>query len=141
VHQPKFAMYADLSHSPLESLTGRIKTEMVVSNETTDCVHHGRVELMQSCVARFPKVFADSLEVCCGLVTADEEDPTVDIPVKELPCDLAISCLIHPLVGGQNSCLLGQFVNNVRTNLSHLSIGCSLAHRQKTFSKTGCDER
>jgi hypothetical protein len=102
LRQPKFTMYADLSHSPLESLTGRIKTETVISDEITDHnEHHGRVEVMQTCVKRFRKVFADDLEIRSGLVTRDEDDPTIIIPVKELPSDLAISCLIHPLVGGK----------------------------------------
>jgi hypothetical protein len=102
LRKPKFTLFANLSHSPLESLTGHVRTEAVISDEITDHNdHQGRVELMQSCVRRFQKVFAEDLEKRCGLVTVNKDNPTITKPVKELPGNLlAISCLLHPQVGG-----------------------------------------
>jgi hypothetical protein len=37
--------------------------------------------------------------VCCGLVTKDNDK--VLVPVKDLPQDIGISFLLHPLVGGK----------------------------------------
>jgi hypothetical protein len=78
-------MFVDLSHSPLESLTdGRVRAETVISDEISDHNdHHGRVELMQNCVRRFQKVFAEDLEKRCGLVMVDKDDPTITNPAKE----------------------------------------------------------
>jgi hypothetical protein len=100
LREPKFAMFADILHNPLEVLTGRNKTETVLSDEVTDCDDHGRVEAMHRCVAKFRSVFADNLAVRCGLVIKDNDK--VLVPVKDLPQDIGISCLLHPLVGGKN---------------------------------------
>jgi hypothetical protein len=98
--RPKFAMYTDILHSPLEVLTGQNKTETVLMDEVADRDDHGRVEAMHRCVAKFQSVFAADLEVRCGLVTKD--NGKVLVPVKDLAQDIGISCLLHPLVGGKN---------------------------------------
>lgn len=102
LRKPKFQMYADISHSPLESLTSRNKTETVLSDEVVDREDHGRVEVMHKCVAKFRAIFADDLESRSGLVQWDEDNHLVATPVEELPSDLAISCILHPLVGGKH---------------------------------------
>jgi hypothetical protein len=66
--EPKFAMFADISHLNQESLTGRTKTEMVLSDDVTDREEHGQVESMQPCVNRFRLLCAEDLELRCGLV-------------------------------------------------------------------------
>jgi hypothetical protein len=53
LREPKFAMFADISHLNQESLTGRTKTEMVLSDDVTNREEHGQVESMQPCVNRF----------------------------------------------------------------------------------------
>jgi hypothetical protein len=46
-------MFADLSHSELEVLTGRNKTETVLPDDATERDGHGRVEPMHRCIASF----------------------------------------------------------------------------------------
>jgi hypothetical protein len=94
LREPKFAMYTDILHSPLEVLTGRNRTETVLPDEVTDHDDHERGEAMHRCVAKFQSVFAADLEVHCGLVTKDDDQ--VLILVKDLPQDVGISCLLHP---------------------------------------------
>jgi hypothetical protein len=64
MRQPKFEMFADISHSPMESLTGCNKTETVLSHDdVVDGDDHGRVVSMEPCIARFQYLFADDLEI------------------------------------------------------------------------------
>jgi hypothetical protein len=122
LRQPKFQMYADISHSPMEILTGRRKTETVLSDDVIEREDHGPVEAMHRCVAKFRSEFADDLEVRAGLATRDEDNPLLLIPKKELSSDLAISCLLHPLVGGKNfTVLLSTMIQNANTCLFKLS--------------------
>ena len=100
----KFAMYADISHSNLPVLTNRTKTETVLSNDVTVCDDlAGRVEPMMQCVADFRRIFADDLEYRCGIAVFDPTNKE-RVEVKCLPQDIAIACLLHPLVGGM--CML-----------------------------------
>jgi hypothetical protein len=102
LREPKFSMFADLSHSKLEVLTGCNKTETVLSDDATERDGHGRVEPMHRCIATFQSVFADDLEKRAGLVDVNWENH-IRTPKAELPTDMAISCLLHPLVGGKNA--------------------------------------
>jgi hypothetical protein len=56
LREPKFAMYADILHSGLQSLTRRLKTEMVVSDEATDRDDHGQVTQMEPCISLFRSI-------------------------------------------------------------------------------------
>jgi hypothetical protein len=104
MRQPKFEMFADISHSPMESLTGCNKTETVLSHDdVVDGDDHGRVVSMEPCIARFQYLFADNLEIQCGLVNELEEGDMVE-DAKELPTDIAVAFLMNPLVGG-TSCV------------------------------------
>jgi hypothetical protein len=89
-------MYTDISHLNMKLLTGRTKTEMVLSDDVTDRDEHGRVELMQPCVSRFRLLCAEDLELRCGL----DHDPMLVEDVPNLPTDIAVACLLNPLVGG-----------------------------------------
>jgi hypothetical protein len=99
MREPKFLMYGDVSHSNLEVLTNRSKTETVLSNAVEEREDVGRVEPMVQCVADFRKLFADDLDVRCNLAQWDEEKVSL-MHVERLPPDIAISCLLHPVVGG-----------------------------------------
>ena len=100
MREPKFAMFADLSYTNLEVLTGRKKTEMVVSHDdVADGDDHGRAETMEPCIARFRYLFADDFELRCGLVKETGILDEVE-DVKKLPTDIAVACLLNPLVGG-----------------------------------------
>jgi hypothetical protein len=69
MQEPKFAMFADISHSHMEVLTGCNKTETVVSHDNVaDGDNHGRAETMEPCIACFRYLFANDLEIRCGLV-------------------------------------------------------------------------
>jgi hypothetical protein len=64
MREPKFEMFADISHSPMELLTGCNKTETVLSHDdVVDGDDHGRVVSMEPCIARFRYLFADELEI------------------------------------------------------------------------------
>lgn len=103
IREPKFAMFADISHSYLEKLSDRKKTEMVVSDEVTDHGEGGPVESMQVSVANFRTIFADDLEIRCGLTRLDGNDEEVVHDVDAIPSDMAVACLLNPLVGGKSS--------------------------------------
>jgi hypothetical protein len=105
LREPKFAMFADISHLNQESLTARTKTEMVLSDDVTDREEHGRVESMQPCVNRFRLLCAEDLELRCGLVRRLETDRTFMEDVPEIPSDIAVACLLNPLVGGKSHSL------------------------------------
>jgi len=62
MHEPKFLMFADISHTNLEDLGKRAKTEMVLSNQVTDREESGQIEAMHPCIARFRHLFADNFE-------------------------------------------------------------------------------
>jgi hypothetical protein len=101
LREKKFSMYADVSHSEEEVLTNRTKTETVLSDDVVQRDGHGRVEPMHRCIATFRSVFADDMERRAGLVDVDREHEHIRIPKAELPTDMAIACLLHPLVGGK----------------------------------------
>ena len=102
MRETRFAMYADISHSNLEVLSNRNKTETVLSDAATDRDDDGgRVEPMVKCVADFRKLFADDLERRSGLVERSVDELNVLDDVVRLPPDIAIACLLHPLVGGK----------------------------------------
>jgi hypothetical protein len=95
-------MFADISHSPMELLTVCSKTEMVLSHDdVVDGDDHGRVMSMEPCIARFQYLFADDLEIRCGLVNKLEEGGMME-DAKERPTDIAVACLMNPLVGGMS---------------------------------------
>jgi hypothetical protein len=48
-----------------------------------------------------PINFADDLEFHIGLVKEDEANNQAMVAVEKLPSDIAIACLLHPLVGGK----------------------------------------
>jgi hypothetical protein len=102
MREPKFDMYADISHSKMETLSLRNKTETVSSHDHEDVVDtedHERCVEMEQCILRFRSIFANDLEIRCGLVKETENDDIVH--VEELPVDIALSCLLNPLVGGK----------------------------------------
>jgi hypothetical protein len=87
-------------HTEIPILTNPQKTETVLSPDVTDQGDHGQVEPMLFPVKQFRHFFADDLEICCRPVVEDEQDKMVVCHVKELPSDIAVACLICPLVGG-----------------------------------------
>jgi hypothetical protein len=99
MRQPKFMMYADISHSQMEVLTNRAKTVTVLSDSATDR-DDGPSEPMHPCVADFRSIFADDLEVRCRLVQFSDIERIDVEDVPRLDVDIAIACLLHPLVGG-----------------------------------------
>jgi hypothetical protein len=106
MRETRFAMYADISHSNLELLSNRNKTETVLSDAAVDREDDGgRVEPMVKCVADFRSLFADDLEHRSGLVERNVDDVSVLEDVQRLPPDIAIACLLHPLVGGESGVL------------------------------------
>jgi hypothetical protein len=102
LRQPKFNMYEDISHTEMPILTSRRKTETVCLPTVTDHEDHGRVEPMLFAVDQFRHLFADDLEIRCGLVVEDDDDHMLVHNVTELPSDIAVACLICPLVGGMS---------------------------------------
>ena len=113
MREPKFLMYGNISHSDMPVLTRRAKTETVLSNSVEKRDDEGRVDPMNKSVTMFRELFADDLEVRCGLSEWEDNSKKNLIPVERLPQDLAISCLLNPLVGGTSqfvslfSCLVG----------------------------------
>ena len=101
MREKDFKMYADISHSALEVLTNRPMTVTVLSDEVTER-EDGPSEPMQPCIAEFRKIFADDFEHRCGLVQFNDvqTDEIEDVP--RLPSNIAIACLLHPLVGGES---------------------------------------
>jgi hypothetical protein len=107
MREPKFHMFVDISHSPMETLTGRNKTKTVLPHD--DLVDgggddHGKCETMEPCIARFCSIFANDSERRRGLVVETEYRGVYE-DVKELPTDIAVSCLLNPLVGGKPRCI------------------------------------
>jgi hypothetical protein len=52
----------------------------------------------------FRSIFANDLEIRCGLVVETEYRGVYE-DVKELPTDIAVLCLLNPLVGGKRCCI------------------------------------
>jgi hypothetical protein len=99
-------MFADISHSPVETLTGCNKPKMVLShNDSVDGGgdNHGKCKTMEPCIARFRTILTNDLEIRCGLLVETEYRGVYE-DVKELPTDIAVSCLLNPLVGGKHCC-------------------------------------
>jgi hypothetical protein len=65
---------------------------------------HGKCKTMEPCIARFCSIFANDLEIRCGLVVETEYRGVYE-DVKELPTDIAVSCLLNPLVGRKPQCI------------------------------------
>jgi hypothetical protein len=87
----------------MEVLTGCNKTETVVSHDdVADGDNHGRAETMEPCIARFRYLFANELEIRCGLVKETGILDEVE-DVQALPADIAVACLLNPLAGGMYS--------------------------------------
>ena len=104
MREKRFNMYGDISHSTLLSvITNRKKTEMVLSDDVTER-DDGRSEPMMECVARFWHLFADDLELRCGLTMRSKTNPDRLEPARSLPSDIAIAALLHPLLGGKSIC-------------------------------------
>jgi hypothetical protein len=55
---------------------------------------------MQPCVSCFRLLCAEDLELRCGLVQQLDHDPMQVEDVPDLPTDIAVACLLNPLVGG-----------------------------------------
>lgn len=102
MREPKFLMYGDVSHSDFDILSNRSKSETVLSNSVEKQDDTGRVNPMVPCVADFRRIFADDLEVRCGLCEWEDKNKTILVDVERLPPDLAISCLLNPMVGGKS---------------------------------------
>jgi hypothetical protein len=58
------------------------------------------VEPMQQCVAEFRENFAYDMELRSGLTKVINDEGESDY-VEELAPDIAIACLLHPMVGGK----------------------------------------
>lgn len=99
----------DISHSPVEVLTRRAKTITVLSEDVEDR-DDGPSDVMQPCIAQFRSVFADDLEMRCKLVRfIDGDQPNIE-DVPRLPVDIAIGCLLNPLLGGKSALELVVFL-------------------------------
>ena len=94
----KFMMYGDISYSDEPDLTKRSKTETVLSEDNRHRNNLGRVESMMECIKNFRALFADSLDLRCGLIK--ESAPGQAVDVERLPTEIAIAALLHPLLGG-----------------------------------------
>ena len=106
--EDRFMMYGDISYTNLEVLTNRRKTELVINDNISNIKARqrnglGRVEKMDSCIVEFRDVFAEDFSWRCGLTFQDENGHMQD--VEELPKDIAIGALLHPLLGGEYFCL------------------------------------
>jgi hAT family C-terminal dimerisation region len=95
MRSPQFWMYGDISNSEVEVLTGRKKTELVGTEEVTA----NPVSPMLECIYDFRRIFADDIELRCKLKFHNMDHIFED--VERLPSDIAISCILHPLVGGK----------------------------------------
>ena len=101
MREPQFSMYGDISHSTiLPVITDRKKTETVVSDDVTER-DDGPVVPMMDCIETFRAVFADDLELRCGLTVRNKTNPDQLEPARSLPSDIAIAALLHPLLGGK----------------------------------------
>jgi hypothetical protein len=100
MRQSHFQLYGDLSYSEnLAVLTNRVKNE-TISSEAKDPSLPMNKEIYM-----FRKLFADDFELRCGLVYVEKEnDQEVTYNVARLPKDIAIACLLNPLVGGKITC-------------------------------------
>lgn len=96
MQSPTFKMYADISHSDLPDLKKRVKTESVLSTKSHEVEDAGRTEPMSACIERFREKYAEDMNIRCGLVDENGND------IVELPSDIAVSCLLHPLFGGKS---------------------------------------
>ena len=101
MRQPRFDKYADISYSSMEVLTNRRKTETVVRDNIEDRRQRqiGKIEVMEDCIYDFRYMFADNLEYRCHLVDVDEKGHHIE--AENLPEDMAVACLLHPLLGGE----------------------------------------
>ena len=96
VRETSFAMFDDISHTDLSDLKSRKKTVYVLSsNHVVTEADSGRNETpMDPCIELFQKLYADDMEVRCGLT----ERP--DFPCAKLPSEIAIALLLNPMYGG-----------------------------------------
>ena len=101
IREPRFDMYGDISYSNMEVLTNRRKTETVVRDNIDDRQRRqvGKIEVMEDCIADFREMFTDDLEYRCLLCDIHEKGHLV--PAESLPEDIAVACLLHPLLGGE----------------------------------------
>jgi hypothetical protein len=102
MRETRFTMYEEISHLKMPILTNRRRTETVLAPEVKDWEDYGRVEPMLFPVDQFRALFCDDLEIRCGLVVEDEKDESLVHHVDELPSDIAVACLLNPLVGGMS---------------------------------------
>jgi hypothetical protein len=70
-----------------------------LARNVTDWEDHGQVEPMLYPVDEFRVLVCDDLEMLCGLVYQDENEEDWR---DTLPSDIAVACLLHPLVGGMS---------------------------------------
>jgi hypothetical protein len=76
-----------------------------VKNETISSEAKDPSLPMNKEIYMFRKLFADDFELRCGLVYVEKEnDQEVTYDVARLPKDIAIACLLNPLVGGKITC-------------------------------------
>jgi hypothetical protein len=101
----QFGMYGDISYSvPLKVLTNRVKNETVSADAETE-QNKAPSSPMNKEIYIFRKLFADDFELRCGLVYHEKQgDKKVVYDVGFLPKDIAVACLLNPLVGGKISC-------------------------------------
>ena len=89
-----FVMFDDISHTDLVDLKARKKTVYVVASTHPEADENGRKEeCMDSCIELFRMLYADDMEVRCGL--AD----TIGAPAIKLPSMTAVALLLNPLYG------------------------------------------
>lgn len=104
MREPTFLMYGDISYNEnLSVLTDRKKTEIIGSDAEKE-QHGATVQPMIEEIYDFRRQFADDLESRCGL-TFERDGVTYD--PDDLPTDIALGCLLNPLVGGKS-----RLVNN-----------------------------
>jgi hypothetical protein len=96
----RFNMYEDISHTKMPILTNPQKTETVLVRNVTDWEDHGQVEPMLFPVDVFRALVCNDLEIRCGFIFQDDNDEDLVHHADTLPSDIAVACLLHPLVGG-----------------------------------------
>jgi hypothetical protein len=79
---------------------------------------------MQPCVNRFRLLCAEDLEIRCGLVKQLRTDCMLVEDVPEITTDIAVACLLNPLVGGKSHLLLLWLLSSCRCVLCRCCFFC-----------------
>jgi hypothetical protein len=102
MQETRFTMYEEISHLKMPILTNRRRSETVLAPDVKDWEDYGQVQPMLFPVDQFRALFCDDLEIRCGLVVEDKKEESLVHHVDELPSNIAIACLLNPLVGGMS---------------------------------------